>query len=123
MPHYHGDAVRALFLIGAILIIVAESTGADLPLSTASAVLAAIILVIAAGITNPATQWIHWVNSLLAVLGTLIFGMTAVGRYRAGVSIFEPSFFYIEGIALISLLALYFTTRTIRGIFLRRVPN
>lgn len=119
MPHYHGDAVRALFVIGAVLIIVAQSTGADLPLSTTGAVLSALVLVIAAGITNPAIGWIHWANSLLAILGTLIFGMTAVGRYRSGVSIFDPSFFYIESIALISLVALYLTTRTIRGIFVR----
>jgi len=120
MPHYHGDAVRALFVIGAVLIIVAQSTGADLPLSTAGAVVSAIMLVIAAGITNPAVGWIHWINSFFAVYGTLLFGVTAVDHYRAGVSIFAPAFFYIEGIALISLMALYFTTRTIRGIFLRQ---
>lgn len=119
MPHYHGDAVRALFVIGAILIVVAQSTGADLPLSTAGAVVSAILLVIAAGITNPATGWIHWVNSLFAVLGTLVFGMAAIERYRSGVSAFAPSFFYIEGITILSLFAIYFTTRTIRGIFLR----
>ncbi|MFA6278945.1 MAG: hypothetical protein WCS97_01730 [Candidatus Paceibacterota bacterium] len=120
MPHYHGDAVRALFVIGAILVIVAQSTGADLPLSTPGAVISAVLLVIAAGITNPAVIWIHWVNSFFAVYGTLLFGMTAVAHYRSGVSIFEPTFFYIEGIALLSLMALYFTTRTIRGMSLRK---
>jgi hypothetical protein len=41
--------------------------------------------------------------------------MTAVNHYRAGTSIFDPSFIYIEALALLSLVALYFTTRTIRG--------
>lgn len=113
--HYHGDNVRVLFVISAIVIIVAQSTGAELPLSTTGAVVSAVVLVVAAGITNPAQGWIHWLNAFIAVFGTLVFGMTAVSRYRAGMSIFDPSFTYIEALALLSLIALYFTTRTIRG--------
>lgn len=113
--HYHGDNVRVLFVVSAIVIIVAQSTGADLPLSTTGAVISAVLLVVAAGITNPAQGWIHWLNAFIAVFGTLIFGMTAVGRYRSGMSVFDPSFTYIEALALLSLVALYLTTRTIRG--------
>lgn len=116
LPHYHGDAVRALFVVSAIVLIVAQSTGADLPLSTSGAVISAVILVIAAGITNPGQFWIHWINAALAMLGTLTFGVSAIEHYRTGVSIFDASFLYIEALALLSLVALYFTTRTIRGI-------
>lgn len=112
IPHYHGDAVRTLFFAGAIILIVAQSTGADLRLSTTSAITFAILLVVAAGITNP-------LNALLAALGTLFFGTTAVEHYRADISIFDTSFAYIEALALLSLVALYFTTRTIRGFRLR----
>lgn len=115
IPHYHGDAVRALFFTGAIILIVAQSTGVDLRLSTTGAVTFAILLVVAAGITNPAKSWIHWLNAFIAVIGTLFFGTTAVGHYRADISIFDTSFAYIEALALLSLVALYFTTRTIRG--------
>lgn len=119
IPHYHGDAVRALFVVSALVLIVAQSTGAVLPLSTLEAVLAAVILVISAGITNPAQSWIHWTNALLAIGGTVLFSTTAVEYYRAGTSLFDPSFAYIEALALLSLFALYFTTRTIRGFHLR----
>lgn len=119
--HYHGDGTRVLFVTTAVILIVAQSTGADLPLSTAGAVISAVILVIAAGITNPAQGWIHWMNAFIAVYGTILFGMTAVDRYRAGTSVLDPSFFYIEALALLSLIALYLTTRTIRGFHLR--PN
>ncbi|MHB1163607.1 MAG: hypothetical protein ACYCZZ_03780 [Minisyncoccota bacterium] len=113
--HYHGDEERILFFVGAIVLIVAQSTGANLPLSTTGSVVAAILLVIAAGITNPAQSWIHWLNAFLAISGTLLFGTTAIEHYRAGMSVFDPSFTYIEALALLSLVALYFTTRTIRG--------
>lgn len=121
IPHYHGDNVRVLFVISAIVLIVAQSTGANLPLSTTSTVISAVALVIAAGITNPAQGWIHWLNACIAMSGTLFFGITVIDRYRAGVSVFDPSFAYIEALALLSLIALYFTTQTIRGFHLR--PN
>lgn len=119
IAHYHGDAVRALFVASAVVLIVARSTGADLPLSTFGTVSAAVALVIAAGITNPASFWIHWINAGLAMLGTVLFGMSAVDHYRLGVNVFDPSFTYIEALALLSLVALYFTTRTIRGLHTR----
>lgn len=119
IPHYHGDELKVLFLMAAVILIFAQSTGAELPLSTTGAVLIAALLVIAAGITNPTQAWIHWVNGVLAFLGTLLFGRAAVAHYREGLQVLDSSFLYIEGLAMISLIALYFTTRTIRGILLR----
>lgn len=119
IPHYHGDQVRVIFVIGALVIVFAQSTGADLPLSTFGAVVSATMLVIAAGITNPALHWIHWLNALLAITGTLLFGSTVVGNYRAGANFFDPSFIFLETLALLSLVTLYLTTRTIRGKLIR----
>ncbi len=119
IPHYHGDGVRALFVASAIILIVAKSTGADLPLSTFGTVVAAVVLVIAAGITNPVQFWIHWINAFLAICGTILFGTTAIEHYRSGISIFDSSFVYVEALALLSLVALYFTTQTVRGLHLR----
>lgn len=121
IPHYHGDKTRIIFVIGAIIIIVAQSTGADLPFSTIGAVVSATALVIAAGVTNPSQGWIHWVNALIAVYGTILFGMTAVEQYRSGTSLFDGSFIYVETLAILALIALYLTTRTIRGFHLK--PN
>jgi len=119
MPYYYGDAVRALFVLSALVLFVAQSAGAELPLSSTGAVVSAIVLVIAAGITNPAQSGIHWLNAFIALFGTLLFGSTAVDHYRVGRNILDPSFVYIEALALLSLVALYLTTRTIRGIIQR----
>lgn len=115
IAHYHGDNVRMLFFAGAVVLVVAQSTGAELPFSTLGSVVAAVVLVIAAGITNPEQKGIHWFNASLAVIGSLVFGTSAVAHYRAGASIFDPTFTYTEALALLSLVALYFTTKTIRG--------
>lgn len=119
IPHYHGDQLRVIFVVSAVVLIVAQSTGAELPLSTLGAVVSAAVLVIAAGVTNPVQSGIHWFNEVVALAGTLLFGSTAVDHYRAGISFFDPSFIYIEALALLSLAALYLTTRTIRGILQR----
>ncbi len=121
IPHYHGDAVRGLFVLGAITLIVAQSTGAALPLSTGGAVLGAVILVIAAGVTNPTQRWIHWMNAVLAAIGTVMFGTAVIERYQAGVAAVSGSFIFLEALAILSLVALYFTVRTLRGILLRPV--
>lgn len=113
--------MQIIFVIGAVVLIVAQSTGAVLPLSTGVSVIIAILLVIMAGITNPAQYGIHWMNAGIAILGTLVFGTSAINHYRARLDLFDPSFVYIETIALLSLFALYFTTRTIRGMLQR--PN
>ncbi|MSU74437.1 hypothetical protein EXS57_01515 [Candidatus Kaiserbacteria bacterium] len=114
-PHYHGDKTRVIFVASAIILIVAQSTGVELPLSTTSAVVWATVLVIAAGVTSPTQTGIHWFSALLSLAGTLLFGITAVSTYRAGVSLANPSFLYIEALALLSIVALYLNTRTIRG--------
>ena len=119
--HYYGGNVRVLFVISAIVLIIAESTGADLPLSPGGAVISAIILVIAAGITNPEQGWIHWLNTFLSMYGALLFGMTAVNEYRTGLNILDPSFMYLEALTLLSLIALYNTVRTVRGFHLRPI--
>jgi hypothetical protein len=119
IPHYHGDAVRGLFVLGAVVLIVAQSTGAELPLSTAGVVIGAAILVIAAGISNPVQKWIHWVNAILSVIGTILFGTAVIEKYRAGVSAFTGSFIFLEALSLISLIALYLSVKTIRGFELR----
>ena len=120
MLHYHGDETRIIFIVGAIVLIFAQSTGAHLSISTFSSVIFAIVLVIAAGITNPEQSRIHWFNAFLAILGTLVFGTAAVEHYRAGTSIFSPSFAYTEALSFLFLFALYFTTRTIRGLSQRQ---
>ncbi len=119
IPHYHGDGTRALFVASAIILVVAKSTGAEIPLSTTVAIIVAVMLVVAAGVTNPAQSGSHGFTALFAAVGTLLFGITAVDHYNAGMGLLDPSFIYVEILAVLSLIALYLTTRTIRGMYMR----
>jgi hypothetical protein len=118
ITHYHGDGVRILFVISAVIILVSHSVGLVSSFSSIGAVVAAALLIIAAGITSPAQKWIHWVNALFALTGTLIFGVAALEHYRLGTEFLNPSFIVIEILSLLSLAALYLTTKTVRAFYL-----
>ena len=117
--HYYGDVARILFVMAAIVILVAETTGADIPLTAGEAVIWAVILAISAGITNPEQSWIHWINEGIAILGVLVFGTSAIAHYRAGAGLLDSSYLYNEILALLSVITVYYTTKTIRGNVLR----
>lgn len=120
VPHYHGQTVRMLLITSALVLLIAATTGADMPLSGLGSVMGAIILMVVAGITNPAQEWIHWVNEVLVVLLTIIFGTSAIGYYHRGGRVFDQSFFFTEILALLFLITLYFTTKTVRGMYLKK---
>jgi hypothetical protein len=120
IPHYHGDAVRALLVVAAILIVIGVFMLGASSLGSVTAAVMAVVLVVAAGITNPAQLWIHWVDAALAALGALFFGSTALGSYRAGGVVSDPmAFVFTLALAIVSLVALYLATKTIRGMMLR----
>ena len=108
-------AISAGVPVGGVAIRTAEQLSFFPGLGAVIIFIAAIALVVSAGITNPRGFWIHWVDAFFAAVGTFLFGTAAVEHYRASRNLFDPSFAYVEALAFLSLFALYFTTRTIRG--------
>lgn len=112
--HYYGDIVRGLFLGAAIVMLIAGFTTATLPISTGFAITWIVVLVLIAGLTNPIQRGVQWVNVIISVLGILVFGGDALGRYHSFSAVFTAGFL-IALLTLIFLLALYFATRTLRA--------
>lgn len=122
-PHYYGGIVRMLFIAAGLVLLVAATTGATLPLSGNAAIVSAIVLVVLAGVTNPSQLWIHWVNGIIAIFETALFGVSAYNHYHASNIVSDPSFFFVEVLAVLFLVSLYYATKTIRGIHLRPLPK
>lgn len=120
-PHYHGDAVRILFVIAAGLAFLAEMLDGNLPFPAAITVVMVIVLVVAAGITNPVQQWIHWFNMAISVLGLMIFGGLALTRFKNDAPFSES--FIVGCLAVVFLLSLYLATRTVRGLMMHKVRS
>ena len=118
--HYHGDVVRILFVAIGMLIFLTEFVGTPLPFTSSGIISIVLVLVISAGITNPAQKWIHILNMVIAIFGTMIFGSIALARLNVS----GASFSQTGTVALIAvsfLVALYFATRTVRGRFVTHV--
>ena len=116
VPHYHGDIVRALMIVSAIVMLIAETFWRALPFSVPATIVAVIALAIFAGLTNPNVQWVHWVNIILAIVGVLVFGGAVLTE---GLSLRNPGSVVNEILALTAIFTLYFATRTLRGVLAR----
>lgn len=120
--HYHGDTVRLLFIGAALLVFLTQFIGTKLPFSTGGLMFIIVVLVVAAGITNPVQKWIHWVNILISIIGLTIFGGLALSRASAGAGVFSESGL-VAILAVIFVAALYLGTRTVRGLMVPHVPQ
>ena len=119
LRHYHGDALRGLFVVAALLMLLGHTLGGAWTLATGDTIIFAVLLMVAAGITNPAQLWINWANVALAVVGALTFGIASLDHYRAGGALLDLSYLVIEALAIIFLFAVYFSVKTVRGLLLR----
>jgi len=117
--HYYGDTVRILFVVSAVLIIAAQFIGSPF-LTPGAAMLASVILVVAAGLTNPVHAWIHTTNSVIAGIGAVMCGYVALAHYQEGATIFNELLVVV--LAVLFLIALYLSVKTLRGVLMRDAP-
>src|SRR3989344_2815957 len=117
--HYHGDIVRELFLITAVISFIAIPLWGDLlPLGTTVEVLSGILLVLLAGLTNPHGRWVLVCDAVVAGVGILLLETVAITFY------FSDSFalfFFREVGAILLLFAFYYSVKTVRAMSLGKV--
>lgn len=117
LPHYHGHTVRTLMLSSAVIMLVAETFWRELPFTVPAAIALIIVYVIAAGLTNKSTVWIHYANVILLIWSTFVFGSAA---FVEGINLHRLGPLVNELLALIAIITLYFATKTLRGMLLKR---
>lgn len=120
--HYYGDYVRFLFVVAATLLFIIQFLDVDLPFTIFGTIMIVLVLVIAAGLTNPVLGWMQWVNLFIAVFAVLLFGSLAIAGFQAGAPLY-PDGFFVALLTLVFLIALYFAARTLRGYLMRGVPE
>lgn len=119
IPHYYGDAVRQLFVVAAVLMLVgapfyADSLRVELPFE----IVGAVILVALAALANPYKKFVFFVGAIAAGVGLVIYEIWALYTY------FESTwlqFILREAIAIIFLVAFYFNMKTVRAFVLHRI--
>lgn len=118
--HYYGDTVRFLFLIAAIvMLLMLPMFNEILNIPTIISVASILILGAAAGFTNPKQKWDATINVLVAAAGFLIFESTAVWTYQQQIDSIRAERFFMTnvGLGLLFLIAIYFSIKTLRGLY------
>lgn len=114
IKHYYGDIVRILFVAGAVITIL------GLPVATRVVgipaiipIIMAAILVIAAGITNPAQQFSLELNVGISILFLVVFGYMGWSIYEVQTG--GTIAFMYQLNAILFLFASYFSVKSLRG--------
>src|SRR3989344_564282 len=118
-PHYYGDIVRQLFIAGAILIVVGAPFYADsLSAELLYEILAALILAGLAALVNPHNKPLLLANAIAAGVGLVVYAFWGLSEYSTSTWV---QFILRELIAIIFLVAFYFSMKTVRAFILHQI--
>jgi hypothetical protein len=114
VSHYYGDIVRNLYIVMAVvMLVVTPFVKDDFSFPAYFSIFAVLVLLVFAGFTNPKLKSVLIFDFLISVIALLIFGHEMILSYS------EPytRLFFITNIVLsvISIFALYFSSKTLRG--------
>lgn len=116
MIHYYGDRVRTLFIIGALVMVAGlPFVAEDISLPLIVSITGILVVSVAAGITSPQFVWSSILNIFISLYAVVEFEWYAVHWYNnhSGVDFF---FVINQVLAMIFLIALYFSVKTFRGV-------
>lgn len=112
-PHYHGYAVRRLFIAAAVLMLVGLSTFHDLPIFLS--VSGIFVLIVVAGFTDPNKVLSVVFDAFVSLFALTVFEFYAVlTAHSLGYTLF---FHANQLLALIFLFAFYYSIKTLRGLW------
>ncbi len=118
--HYYGDIVRQLFLSAAVIMLVGLPIFAgQLRLGIFAAVMGVLVIGLFAGMTSPKQKIIMITDVCIALIGSVVFEVTAVYSYRSNV-FFQPYFFFNQVLALIFFVATYLAVKSARGMIINK---
>jgi hypothetical protein len=113
IPHYHGDTVRQLFVASAIISLVVIPVFGDLlPYGHLAGIGSALLLVALAGLTNPKSTIVLFLDAIVAATGAFFIEAAAISFYSTDSSFL---FLFREVVALMLVIALYSSIKTVRS--------
>lgn len=120
LAHYYGDVVRKLFFAAAIVMLAGLPFFSDrLPVTTIWSLVAIVTIGFLAGLTNPVKQPPAWINTITAAIAVFIFEYFAVMTYQSYGS--DMLFWSDQLLAILFLVALYFSTKTLRAMMIEQL--
>lgn len=116
MMHYYGDIVRRLFLLGAAIMLLGfPFFNKEIDQSPMYSLMGMILLVMAAGITNPRQRWIVFLDTVFSAIAVFNFEYYAIKFWVPPAP--RAIFITDQLLAVIFLVALYYSVKTLRGMY------
>lgn len=123
MPHYYGDTVRKLFLVGALLMLATLPLFVKVqPFSSYVPIFAIILFGLVAAWTSPAQNLVALINTVIAAGAIVVFEhYAAVNSFCSPSDIYRQLFLYVNLVlAVIFFFAFYYSIKTLRGYFFKK---
>ncbi|MBY0539257.1 hypothetical protein K2P56_02375 [Patescibacteria group bacterium] len=119
IPHYYGDSVRNMFIASAVIYAIALPLfGSLLPLSVYVGIGIVLLLVFLAGITNPHSQILMFINAGVAGIGVYLMQTAAI----SGFGVDSTALFVLRQMVVILLLiAFYDAVKTARNMLIGKI--
>ena len=119
VPHYYGDIARILMLsaAGLALLVVPFSSG-FLHDAFVLDIIVGLAIVASAALTNPHSGCVSVCDTILSGFVVILFEIDAFQNYQAGELV---TFVFYEGIAILFVIAFYFSLKTVRAFMLHQV--
>lgn len=119
VPHYYGDYVRQLMFGASVLMIFgAPYYSEDVRVVMPIVVIAVIVLIAFAALTNPWKQNIMMYDAVANGVGLMIFQVWALLEYESSTPL---AFVLRQALSLIFLTAFYFSIKTLRAMMLDQI--
>lgn len=119
VSHYYGDIVRDFLLGGAVVMLLsapfyADNLRAEFPFE----VIAALIFVGLAAMTNPWKKSIIAADAIAAGIVTVVYQIWALNGYGTASN---TAFVFREAVSIVSIFAFYFSVKTLRAMVLHQI--
>lgn len=114
-PHYYGDLIRKQLFFAAFVIMLAALIDEELRNFYLFVGLFGVVgFTILAGLTSPQKRSIMFTDVLVSAFMFLIFEYFAISAFTQYNDFSDPIFFFRQLIAVVYLITLYYSTKTLR---------
>lgn len=114
-PHYYGDFIRKHFLFAGFVIMIAALVDSELRSFYLFVGLFGVVgITVLAGLTSPQRRAVMFTDVFVSAIMFLIFEYFSISAYARYENFLDNVFFFRQLIAVIYLIALYYSTKTLR---------
>ena len=120
--HYYGDISRRLLIAAGILMLIATPLFSEyLPQPIIISVIAVVLIAFVAGFTSPNQKTVAVANLAVSAFALIAFEAYATYMYTQAEDISQMFFIVSQTLAVIFFIDVYYSAKTVRGMFLNSV--